>query len=155
MKNSCRIKKCSKNCQKNLFKPPGSYLQNQEDSGLFMSTKNIDTEEVKPWEKQPKKVTICFKTCFWRWKSWKSEKLRAHSFIQLLKVSTGGHFQDSNYMIWFKHPGFFLVPFYAPGPFMISGESYANELKFFSSRTLVAKALKVKKSDLPIVLNWI
>ena len=63
---------------------------------------------------QPKKVIICFKTCFWRWKSWKSKKLRAHSVIQLLKVSTGGHFQDSNYMIWLKYPGLFLVPFYAP-----------------------------------------
>jgi hypothetical protein len=82
-----------------------------------MSTKNIDTEKVKPWEKQPKKVTICFKTCFWKWKSWKLEKLRAHSVIQLLKVFAVGHFQDSNYLIWLKDPGFFLVPFYAPGPF--------------------------------------
>ena len=28
--------------------------------------------------------------------------------VWLLKVATGGRFQDSNFMIWLKHPGFFF-----------------------------------------------
>ena len=37
--------------------------------------------------------------------------------VQLLKVPTGAHFQDLKFMISLKHPGLFLVSFYAPGPF--------------------------------------
>ena len=56
-----------------------------------------------------KKMTIWLQTCFWTWNSRKSKKLRA-----LLKV---GHFQDSKFRIWLKHPGLPLVSFYAAGPF--------------------------------------
>ena len=45
-----------------------------------------------------------------------SKKPRAITFVELLKVATGGHFQDSKFMISLKDPGLFLVSFYAPGP---------------------------------------
>ena len=54
-------------------------------------------------KKLPKKVMIWLKTCFWTWNSWKSKKQ-----VKLLKVATWSHFQDSKFMIWLKHPWFFL-----------------------------------------------
>ena len=46
----------------------------------------------------------------------KLKKPRALTFVKLLKVATGGHFQDSKFMISLKDPGLSLVSFYAPGP---------------------------------------
>ena len=70
----------------------------------------------KNGKKWPKKVTIFFKTCFWRGNSWKSKNLRALCLVLLSKVATGDHFQNSKFRIWLKHPGLFLVSFYAAGP---------------------------------------
>ena len=47
-----------------------------------------------------------------------SKKPRALTFVELLKVATGDHFQDSKFMISLKDPGLSLVSFYAPGPFI-------------------------------------
>ena len=55
----------------------------------------------------------------------KLKKPRALTFVELLKVATGGHFQDSKFMISLKHPGLSLVSFYAPGPFVAFSE-YMN-----------------------------
>ena len=63
-------------------------------------------------------MTIWDKTCFWTWNSWKSKKLRALLLVQLLKVATGGHFQDSKFKIWLKDSELSLVSFYAAGPFV-------------------------------------
>ena len=54
---------------------------------------------------------------FTTWNSRKSKKLRALLLVQLLKVATGDHFQDSKVKIWLKHPGLLLLSFFAPGPF--------------------------------------
>ena len=67
---------------------------------------------------QFKKVTIWLKTCFGTWNSRKLKKLWAISLVQLLKVATWDHFQDSKVKIWLKHPGLLLVSFYASGPFV-------------------------------------
>ena len=39
------------------------------------------------------------KTCFWTWSIRKSKKLGALLIVQLLKVATGDHFQDSKFRI--------------------------------------------------------
>ena len=65
-------------------------------------------------------MTIWVKTCFWTWNSRKSKKPRAFTFVKLLKVATGVHFQDSKFKIWLKDPGLSLVSFYAPGPFVVN-----------------------------------
>ena len=62
-------------------------------------------------------LPICVKTCFWRWKSRKSKKLRPLLLFQLSKVATGDHFRDSKVKIWLKYPGLFLMAFFAAGPF--------------------------------------
>ena len=72
-----------------------------------------------------KKMTIWDKTCFWRWKSRKSKKLRALLLFLLSKVATGDHFRDSKVKIWLKYPGFFLMAFFAAGPFVAFSE-YMN-----------------------------
>ena len=64
-----------------------------------------------------KKVKILLKTWFRPWNRAKSKKLRALLLLQLLKVATGDHFQDSKFSIWLKHPVLSLVSFYAAGPF--------------------------------------
>ena len=46
-----------------------------------------------------KKVTIWLKNCFWPWNRAKLKKLRALLLVQLLKLATWGHFQDSNDLI--------------------------------------------------------
>ena len=63
-------------------------------------------------------MTIWLKTCFWTWKSRKWKKQRALTFVKFFKIATGGHFQDSKFMISLKHPGPSLVSFYAAGPFV-------------------------------------
>ena len=83
-------------------------------------------------------MTIWLKTCFWTWNSRKSKKLRV-LLVQLLKVATGGHFQDSKFRIWLKHPGLSLVSFYAAGPFVAFSE-YMNV-------TSVAVLQRISASD--------